>query len=250
MDFQKLSTKFRHFEGAFPEEALIESIQNREAVIPELLKIIDEARAESRSVIEREDYMLCIYAIYLLAQFREVQAYPAIVDFFSRPGNRALEVVGDMYIEDLGRILASVSCGDIPLLQQLIENPEAQELLRSAGIEALMVLVRVGEKTRDEIINYFEALFRGKLERRKSLVWVSLVTCCVDLYPDELLTEIETAIEAGLVDESLVDLEKVYDVMLLDKNQAREKFFESTQYTLIEDVVREMAEGTGSSETR
>lgn len=242
MDFQQLSAKFFDFDGPFPKEALLESIQNRDQVIPGLLQVIQEVTENAQDMIEHEDYTLSGYAMYLLAQFREKKAYAAIVDFFSIPDGKALEIVGDMFVEDLGRILASVSCGDISLLQQLIENREAPELIRSVAIEALMVLVHEGEKTRDEIIAYFKALFDGKLERNRTLIWVSLVSCCIDLYPEEVLDEIEQAFDDELVNEFLVDFERVEEAMLLSKDRALENFFKGSYYSLIEDVVKEMAD--------
>jgi hypothetical protein len=242
MDFQQLSAKFLYFEGPFPQEALIEAIENREQVIPDLLQVIQKVTDNSQQVIDHEDYTMSSYAMYLLAQFREKKAYQPIIDFFSMPDEKALEIVGDMYVEDLGRILASVSGGEISLLQQLIENPEAQELIRASALEALMVLVHVGEKNRDEIMAYFKSLFEGKLERRNSMVWVSLVSCCVDLYPEEVQEEIEDAYDDELVDEFLIERGEAHDALQLEKNRALENFFKGSQYSLIEDVVQEMAE--------
>ncbi|NQU65272.1 MAG: DUF1186 domain-containing protein [SAR324 cluster bacterium] len=242
MEFQQLIAKFIDFDGPFPKEALIESIQNRDQVIPILLKVIQTVTENDLHMIDREDYMMSSYSLYLLAQFREKKAYPAIIDFFSQSDGKAMEIVGDMFIEDIGRILASVSCGDISLLQQLIENPEAPELIRSAAVESLLVLVHIGEKSRDEIITYFKSLFNGKLERKMSLIWVSLISCCVALYPEEVLEEIEEIFDDGLVNESLIDLEMVQEVMLLNKDKALTNFFEGSYYSLIEDVIKEMAD--------
>lgn len=244
MTFEQLSAKFQNFEGPFPEEALIESVKNREMVSPELLKTIRKALEDPQGVIDRDDYMMSIYSMYLLAQFREKKAYPVIIDFFLMPDEKALEIVGDMFIEDLGRILASVSCGDISLLRQLIENSDAQELIRSSAIEALMVLVKVGEKSRDEIVAYFRELFAGKLERRRSLVWVSLVSSAIDLYPEEVLAEIEKAFDEGLVDETLINISAADEAVLEEKDKALDVFFQNSQYSLIQDVVQEMSDST------
>lgn len=244
MNFDQLRNKFKHFDGSYPEEALREAIANREQVVPELLKVLKKAVADPQAVIDREDYMISIYAMYLLSQFREKNAYPVIIDFFSMPDGKALEIVGDMFIEDLGRILASVSCGEISLLQQLIENREANELLRASAIEALMVLVRVGEQARDDIVAYFKSLFVGRLERRASLVWVSLVTSAADLYPEEVFTEIEEAFDENLVDDSLVRSDKADDAMLAGKEQTLDAFFKAGHYSLITDILREMSDST------
>ncbi len=242
MDFQELSAKFKQFEGPFPEEALLESVRNQVQVVPELLKVMRNTQENPQHVIDRDDYMMSIYAMYLLAQFREKEACPIIVDFFSLPDEKAMEIVGDMYIEDLGRILASVCCGDISQLQRLIENPDAQELARASAVEALMVLVRVGEKSRDEIVTYFKQLFAGKLERRRSLVWVSLVSGSVDLYPEEVSAEIDRAFADNLLDEGLISMGNADEVLLEEKEEVLDRFFKVSQYSLIEDVVREMSE--------
>ena len=44
--------------------------------------------------------MAHIYAMYLLAQFREPRAYPLIVEFFSIPGDIALDTTGDVATEE------------------------------------------------------------------------------------------------------------------------------------------------------
>jgi hypothetical protein len=42
--------------------------------------------------------------------------------------------IGDIVTEDLNSILASVCHGDLGLIKQLIEDPEANEYVRSAAI--------------------------------------------------------------------------------------------------------------------
>ena len=63
--------------------------------------------------------MAHIYAMYLLARFREPKAYPLIVQFFSHHGDIVLEVAESVATGDLCRILASVSHGDISLITSL-----------------------------------------------------------------------------------------------------------------------------------
>jgi len=76
------------------------------------------------------------YALYLLAQFKEKQAYQIIVKYVSQLTN-GLDGTGDMVTEDLGSLLASVCNGDLSLIKQLIENPERNGYVRSAALESL-----------------------------------------------------------------------------------------------------------------
>jgi Protein of unknown function (DUF1186) len=126
MDVQEILQQFATATGTFPREAVAQAIAQREAITPELLRVLAEAQHTIEDLPE-SDPMAHIYAMYLLAQFREPRAYPLIVEFFSIPGDIALDTTGDVATEDLGRILASVSCGDIRLMTALIENAHANE---------------------------------------------------------------------------------------------------------------------------
>ena len=49
-------------------------------------------------------------------------------------------------------------------MRALIENEQANEYVRSAAMKGLLTLVATGQRTRDEVMEYFASLF-GKLER-------------------------------------------------------------------------------------
>ena len=107
------------------------------------------------------------------------------------------DLFGDTITEDLGNILASLSCGDISPLKTMIENRNLNEYVRSAALKALLVLVACGQQNRSEIIDYFKTLFRGELEREYSFVWNQLIWCCYYLYPEEVYKEIKEAYSSG-----------------------------------------------------
>ena len=153
MDVQEILQQLATYTGTFPREAVAQAIAQREAITPELLRVLAEAQHNIEDLPE-SDSMAHIFAMYLLAQFREPRAYPLIVEFFSIPGDIALDTTGDVATEDLGRILASVSCGDIRLMTTLVENEHANEYVRVAALRGLVTLVACGEQSRDDIIAY------------------------------------------------------------------------------------------------
>src|SRR5919197_3100398 len=164
MDVQEILEQFATHTGTFPRAAVAQALAQREAMTPELLRVLVEAQHTIADLPE-SDSMAHIYAMYLLAQFREPRAYPLIVEFFSIPGDIALDTTGDVATEDLGRILASVSCGAIRLMTALIENERANEYVRVAALRGLVTLVACGEQSRDDIIAYLQHLYRGGLAR-------------------------------------------------------------------------------------
>jgi hypothetical protein len=130
MDIPEILKQLEVNEGTFPREAVAQASTQREAMTPELLRILEYAHQNIEDIAERPDYFAHIYAMYLLAQFRERRAYPLIFDFFSVHGDIAVDTTGDVATEDLGRILASVSCGDTSLMTSLVENEQVRRSSR------------------------------------------------------------------------------------------------------------------------
>ena len=248
MEFETLSNQLKHFSGPYPKAALEKAIQSRDSIVPGLLNAIRQTIDNSLDVIDRDDNALCTYAMYLLAQFREKQAYPLIIELLSLPEGKPLEIAGDMFIEDIGRILASVACGDTSLLKKLIENREASELIRASAIEALLVMVHEKELDRAEAIAYFKHLFQRGLEKEPSVVWDCLVSGSIDLHPGDLYDEIDDAYDQDLVNENNIDQDKLFEAMDMEEKKVMETFFQGTFYTFITDVIKEMEELTAISD--
>jgi hypothetical protein len=178
--------------------------------------------------------------MFLLAQFRETRAYPLVVRFASLPGDLVDSLCGDFITEDLGQVLASVCGGELAGIQSLIENEATDQWVRGAALSSLVTLVAVGQKSRDEIVGYFARLFRGKLVRKWSHVWDSLVSYSSDLYPEELLDDIKRAYEDGLVDPGYIGFDHVKRDLAAGKDRILARLADNPQRRLVEDTVAEM----------
>jgi hypothetical protein len=240
MKIQEIVRELEFNRGFFPRKAVLEAIAKCEQITPELLSILEYARRNIHRLCGTEAYMAHIYALYLLAQFREKAAYPLIVGFFSIPGEITLDVTGDVVTEDLGRILASVSHGDMSLMEKLIENESANEYVRGAALKGMLTLVACGVHSREEVLSYCLSLFRAKIAREPSHVWDCLVSYSTDLYPGEVIEDIKVAFEEGLVDESYIDLDWVKERLALGKAKVLENLRARRGCTFIEDTIYEM----------
>ena len=87
-----------------------------------------------------------------------------------------------------------------------------------------MTLVAAGQKSRDEIVSYFASLFRGKLVRQSSHVWDTLASYSSDLYPTELLDDIERAYEDGLVDPDYIGFDDVRQADRIRRSALERRF--------------------------
>ena len=150
-----------------------------------------------RSHTEYEGHIL---AIVLLAQFREPKAYPLVVQFFRAPGEDYYDIFGDMVTEDLPQILASLYDGNDAPLHGLIEDPRACTYCRVAAVDALLHLVAMGVKTREDVLAYLNELFTDRLERVESAVWGFAVENARVLQPAPCLEAIRAAYRDDLID--------------------------------------------------
>ena len=239
MNTQEILEELKYNTGVFPRRALQEAVASKEQITPALLKIIEDATLLPE-VLYDESYIAHIYAMYLLAQFGERRAYPLIVEFFSIPGEITLDCTGDVVTEDLHRILASVAHGDTSLIKSLAENNDANEYVRGAALDALLTQLVCGEATRQEVMAYYQSLFRGGLTREPSQVWASLVSCSTDLYPEEVVGDIRQAFEEGLVDEMFIDVRYVMEAFARDREIVLRELWRDRKRRFIEDLIEDM----------
>ncbi|MDM8520582.1 DUF1186 domain-containing protein [Anaerolineales bacterium HSG6] len=240
MEIQEIIDKLQINTRKFPREALKQAVLNQETITPKLLEIIDHDAENMEEIHEQKKYMAHIYAMYLLAQFREKKAYPVIIKFFSVPGEMPMKIAGDVITEDLGRILASVSHGDTSLIKPLIENADLNEYVRCAGLTALLTLVAQGQLLRDDLVEYLTFLFRGNLYPDNDYIWTSLVTAAVRLYPQELYEDIKRLYEEGLVEGFFVGFGDVQRSINQGKKKTLRELKNSQRHAFIGDTVSEM----------
>jgi hypothetical protein len=242
MELTEIIAELENYTGTFPRLALERAIEEQAAITPILLATVEQWKSKLEELSERPNYFLHIYAMYLLAQFRESQAFLPIVAFFSVPGDLSMDVTGDLVTEDLGRILASVCDGNIEPIQQLIENRQANEFIRSSALSSLIILVVRGTIDREVVIKYFEELFLTQLEREDSYsyIWANLVVKSAILAPLQLKQQIDRTFDADLIDSFLLDREDVDCYINLDRDTSLNELQDRKHYTLIQDTISEM----------
>ena len=144
--------------------------------------------------------MVHIYAMYLLALFRETRAYPLLVRIFSRPG-RVFVRPGRRRCDSGSGPDSGVGLGRRRQWHDRAHRERASERIRPVNWpwSGMVSLVTTGQRPRDEVIAYFLQLFQ-KLERKPGAQWDGLAHVCADLWPQETIDELGRAYEDGLVD--------------------------------------------------
>ncbi|KAA8675094.1 DUF1186 domain-containing protein [Clostridium sp. MT-14] len=235
----KLLEQIQYYNNRFPKEQLREIINKKEEFIPDLLEILMYTKENYEEVIGKENYFGHIYAIYLLAQFREKKSFPLIMDLISLPGDIPFGVLGDTITEDLDRIIASVCDSDVEPIKRLIENSNINEYVRISAIRVFLVLFSQKIVSRSEVIEYYKTLFNGGLERKFSQVWGGLISACCDIKAFELLEDIKEVFDEELIEPSFISREDVK--FSIPRGSKDEKvILKGTQYSFIEDTIKEL----------
>lgn len=154
------------------------------------------------------DAMLFSYALAFLAKWREPRAYPLVIRWLSLPDGEPYDIGGDTVTEWGSRLLASVCDGNLEPIKQLILNREADEFCRSAAMDALAVMVAWGERSLEEVTDYFLWLAREGLEREDSHAWNSLAQACADIGAVPVFAELRRAYDEGLIDPGFIGPEE------------------------------------------
>jgi len=217
----------------FPSAAVEEVIARRGESTPYLLEVLAWTEANAAEV--PRSFMLHEYALFVLAQFREVRAYDVAVRIAR--SRHVHQLLGETVSSGLGPILASLSGGDTRLIQTLIEDEEADEFARSSGICAMGALFRTGLLPRQSFSEYLGVLFDGGLRREHSFVWDELVIACTDLGMSEHLEAIRVAFEEGLADPGFEAWHSVQQRLTSDTVSEAELM----EFRLIDDAIEEMS---------
>jgi hypothetical protein len=232
---------FKDTDGIFPLEAVEEAIAQQKAITPVLLRILEEDAENLELIAPQENYMAHAFAMYLLSQFREPRAFPLLINFFSKDKDLVNFTTGDIIADDLGRMLACTCNSDTTIIKQVIEDDNRDEYVRSAALSALVVLVKEGVILRDEAMGYIKELFNGKIKREYNFLWTFMVAVCCDMYPEDLLPEIEQAFDDDLIDVSFIgDIDDVNDIIDEGRDVVLTEFMDNNQYRFINDTIEEM----------
>jgi len=202
MDVKTILQRLESCPGFFPEEALRAAIAAKDEITPHLLAALDRvAREPEQSGLELD---LHVFAMFLLAQFREPRALPLIIRLARLPRKQLDKLLGDIVTEDLPAILASVCGSDLEPIKALVQDPGVDEYVRSAALRALTIVFLDGRISRSELVAYHAHLLDGGLERTPTFIWSSLAARATFLHPGENLRGLRRVFQEGLADEFFI----------------------------------------------
>jgi hypothetical protein len=231
--------------GFFPHRTVLLAQQMQAELTPILLQVLADVPADPvadpAGVAQRDEYLLPVYAMYLLAYWREPDAFDLFVQLFATESEWLEDIAGDILTEDLHSLLASCFSGDLAQLDQLVCDPELSQYFRGAVVRSLLVLYAEGALERPVIEAYFQQWLDAYLlaGTPDDFALSCLVEACCELHCRQLLPQIELAYQRGLVDEQFIELEDVARDLAPTPINPR-NILHSDHYHYVHDVVAAM----------
>lgn len=238
MHIEDILNYFDDPKGRFPKEALNAALEQQEVITPYLLSILKDTISNYEAI---DDYQMgYTFSLYILSKFREMEAFSYVLALASLPDEWPEELLGDCITEALARFIVSTFNGDLAAIKKLIENPNLNEWSRNAALKSLLGLVALNKLTRDELINYIRTLFHSPLADDENFV-TRLVETASDIYPEELMEEINKALEEDKVNTFCVDKAWINHMLAMGKEECLSRHVYNDHYHLpIDDVEQEM----------
>ena len=238
MHIEDILNHFDDPNGRFPKEALNAALEQQEAITPYLLSILKNTIKNFEAI---DDYQMdYTFSLYILSKFREKQAFPYVLALASLPDEWPEELLGDCITEALARFIVSTFNDDLVAIKTLIENPNLNEWSRNAALKSLLGLVALDKLKRNELVDYIHTLFHSPLADDEDFV-TRLVETASDIYPEELMEEINKAFEEDKVDTFCVDKAWINRMLAMGKEECLNRHVYNDHFHLpIDDVEQEM----------
>lgn len=235
----------------FPEKALREAMNRRGEMTPVLLEEMRDVAKFPDCLTGDDDYWISLYALYILAAFREPGILPILEKLFAATGDNFNELWGDYVAEDDRRLFASWAFSEPDALKRIIEAENINDSIRGAALEGLGVLCADGVVSDDSYRTYLRHLGENVFRREPvvsesifdmrydndSWVWFIWTQCCFAFRFEELYPLAKAAFEEHWIDRHISDWEHEEKALAdnPDPAQSRASFGD-----LIDDPVEEL----------
>jgi hypothetical protein len=195
------------YDGEYKREHIDAALNQQEEITPHLIAILEQVRDNPEKYAEGSDYHAHIYALMLLGHWRETKAHQPIVDIAQLPEPLPEDLLGDIITEDLPVILLRTCGGSLDRIKELTCDKNAYDFSRGAAITAITYAVVEGLITREDVLSFFGELLIPDQALQGSCFYDQLACAICDLYPEELMNQVQEAYKQDLIDPVFVGIE-------------------------------------------
>lgn len=229
------------WQGEFPQEAIAFLIANEQKAKPVLYSILQHALDNYEKL--PDEFVGHIYAIYLLAQFRDPKGYALAIKLLSLPGDHSALLLRELMTQSFPSVLASLYDGNPKPIYDLVESPKSSDLSRGVCLVALSILCNLKKIERRDLVGFLDKLLDLLADQKNSWLLEVVAQEIADLHIMELGPKVVDFYNKGLIDQSHFTASDFNEVLKSEGIDPR-KFF------LMDDIFEELmgAEYSGQSE--
>lgn len=233
---EELLEELDFWTGRSKRTLVYQAIDHKEEITPHLLSHLERVIEDPEGYLQ-EDHDLLPYALLLLALFREERSHSLMLSLFRLPGERLDHLMGsDLRTAALPLLLLRTCGGSVQTIKQLVLDRNCDDFVRWAAMEALANAVAAGMADREETIRFLAALLTGEEAERGSFFWTGVLHVLCDLYPSDVMGEIRTAYEKGLVVPRTINIDEFQETLDLGLDWTLEKMRDELSWRLPEDL--------------
>ncbi|MCZ7558432.1 MAG: DUF1186 family protein [Bacteroidia bacterium] len=196
-----LLSAFKNFDSSYRRHEVDAAVERQEEITPYLLAILEDVVRAPERYSDDPDRFDHIYALMILAYFRESRAHQLLVNIASLPHDVLFDMFGDMVTEDFGHMLLETCGGDLGLIESLLRNKEADDYARGAAADALAYAVVEGVASREMVMTILIGVFDGwKEEEEFRDCYQFIALRMLALQPVAVAEKVREAYEHGMID--------------------------------------------------
>ncbi len=181
-----------------PRAALIAAGEQREALIPRFVELIE--RRPAGGYESPEDEGRIFFGFHLLGEWRAHAAAPAMARLLGGEKEQLVAVFGDFIHEAAPRVMASVIGDDPRPLQELCLDRGADQFLRSGAFKAIAIAVGHGRLDRERAVDFLKDAYYRLPKRENSYAWSGWLDAVAWLGIEELRPLAMTVFERRYID--------------------------------------------------
>jgi hypothetical protein len=228
--------------GRLPVEAIRAAQADRDTMVPIFLRTIDDFLELKGPA----DQNTLFFMFHLLGEWREKSAYWPLAIFLRLPRDVLDTILGDCITETIHRVMAAVFDGDPEPLYAIIRDPEADEFVRAKMCQAIAMLTRRGELSRDATAAFLRDCFSQLEPMEDCYVWSGWLDAVAWLGLTELKPLAQQAFARGSIEPGWLtfkDFEE--DLQYSVEHPEAEPLNADGNHTLFGETVAEMSGWSG-----
>jgi len=204
MDIDQVKSRLVLGEFRLPEEELRWTLDHWEEFSSQMHALLQVGRDDFEQLSQQQKDNLFFY-IFLAAEKRDTRVFGPLCECLKHEA-AARSILGDDTVcEGLPNILISVFDGKVELLTAIIENPMADEYIRSSVLDAYAYLCATKAIPQHIGKHYIANLHRTLIPREACFVWVAWVNAVAALGLSGCRQDVAQMLENGFVDSGIMN---------------------------------------------